>query len=122
MESQQMKAVIRMFAVSLALLGFSDASLALVIRGSQSCTEWTKDRKVNRGPVDRPWLLGYLSGLASGQNREFWGGQNTGMNRLESTYVYGRIDEYCSANPDKNIVHAADHLFKERTGLLPEKK
>lgn len=122
MKSQPMKTVIGMLAATLAMLSFSDATLALVIRGSQSCAEWTKERKAIKGPVDKPWLLGYLSGLASGQNREFWGGQNTGMNRLESAYVYGRIDEYCTANPDKNIVHAADYLFKERTGLLQEKK
>lgn len=117
-----MKNVIRIAALALGLACLSNASFALVIRGSQSCAEWTKERKTIKGPVDKPWLLGYLSGLASGQNREFWGGQNTGMNRLESAYVYGRIDEYCTANPDKNIVHAADYLFKERTGLLQEKK
>lgn len=122
MESQQMRTVIRIFVFAIGLASISHASFALVIRGSQSCAEWTKDRKVNKGPVERTWLLGYLSGLASGQNREFWGGQDTGMNRLESSYVYLRIDEYCNANPDKNVVHAADFLFKERTGLLPEKK
>ena len=117
-----MKNAIRIFAVALGLACLSTTSFALIIRGSQTCAEWTNERKAIKGPVDKPWLLGYLSGLASGQNREFWGGQNTGMNRLENAYVYLRIDEYCNANPDKNIVHAADHLFKERTGLLPEGK
>jgi len=120
MESHPMTTVIRIAALTLVLATASAPSFALMIRGSQGCAEWTRERKAAKAPFDKPWLLGYLSGLASGMNREFWGGGNTGMARIETATVYARIDQFCAANPERNIVHAADHLFKERTGLSDE--
>ena len=117
-----MHAVVRSAVFALLLALGSESALALVIRGSQSCADWTKESKAQKPGADRPWLLGYLSGLASGMDREFWGARNLESAKLDSATVYAWMDKYCSANPQKNIVHGADLLFKERTGLLPEAK
>lgn len=115
-----MQIFIRTAALTLALAAFADTASAVLIRGSMSCAEWTRERKAAKADFEKPWLTGYLSGLSSGMNREFWGGKDTGMKRLENAEVYRRIDAYCAYNQDKNIVHAADQFFKERTGLLQE--
>ena len=117
-----MKVAFRCAALGLALAMTCGSVQALIIRGSQSCKEWTRERKATKIPFEKAWLLGYLSGLASGQNREFWGGPGTGLDRLENDYVYRRIDTFCALNQNKNVVHAADQLFKERTGLLETQK
>ena len=88
------------------------------VRGSRSCADWIQERTQevpNRfTAVDstRNWLTGYLSGLAIGASRNFWGQPN--VNLLSNQSVFFWVDNYCRANPLKDIDDAGTALFLER--------
>ena len=84
------------------------------IKGITSCGEWVKGRE-EKGyalVLVQPWLTGYLSGIALGSGREFWK-KDSGELDYESVALW--MDNYCKANPLKNIGDGGSLLFQERT-------
>ena len=103
---------------SAALLSSEVTVAGVFVRGVPTCSEWSAAGE----PVEetrfqdegmRTWLLGFLSGLAIGQNKEFWG--KPGSNALDNDSAYLWIDKYCRANPSKGLDDAGAMLFIERT-------
>ena len=116
---EPMKTLLRIAIVGVALVLFSEVTLAVNVRGSISCGIWVEERqKEARGEyvgslVNRAWLIGFLSGQAVESDKEFWGKQNVNILDVESVFLW--MDNYCRANPLKGVGDGADTLFTERT-------
>ncbi len=115
-----MKALLRIMLVGMALVLFAEMALAVQVRGSRSCGIWVKDREEGRrtgrrldSTLNSTWLVGYFSGVAFGAGKEFWGKPNA--NSLDKESVFLWMDNYCRANPLKDIDDGAVELFLERT-------
>ena len=112
-----MKTLLRIAIVGIALMLFSEATLAVSIRGPRSCGSWIEDRDMERRGAGMntgtSWLIGFLSGLAMATGKEFWGKPN--VNLLDNGSVYLWMDNYCRANPLKDIDDGGIELFIERT-------
>jgi hypothetical protein len=93
----------------------SETTLAVQIRGFASCGEWVTERERERGGrtaqglVYQSWLIGYLSGLASGTGKEV-------IKDLDNPSIFLWVDNYCRANPLKRTFEAAEELYHKRTG------
>ena len=107
-----------------ALLGFAltlsgEIAAAVTVKASVSCGAWMTDREKEKvgeklaSLFSRRWLIGYLSGLATGANKEFWDRPNAIALDYESVFLW--MDDYCQANPRKDIADGAARLFQERT-------
>src|SRR5437879_4113822 len=103
-----MKTSLRIMLIAMALVLFGEMALAVQVRGSRSCGIWVKDREDGRrtgrmsgSTLNNTWLVGYLSGLAFGAGKEFWGKANA--NNLDNESVFLWMDNYCRANPLKDI-------------------
>jgi hypothetical protein len=118
-EGQPMKPLLRIVLVGMALMLFSEMALAVWIRGGVSCGAWVEAReKEKKGDefdswTAKRWLVGFLSGFAYGENKEFWGAPN--VDSLNSETVYLWIDNYCQANRLNEIGDGAETLFEVRT-------
>ena len=121
----------------MAMVLLTGSAAAASVRGARSCATWITQRDLEKAnqtsnSTANTWLIGYLSGLAEGMNKEFWGVSNlesldsaSGMSRevggesddhsLDSTFVYLWMDKYCRANPRKSTHDGALQLFNERT-------
>ena len=88
---------------------------AVEIKGSRSCGKWMEEkrlansaREMNRIPVliTKSWFLGYLSGRADASGRNFLAG-------TDSDSIYLWLDNYCRANPDKDLAQGGVDLARE---------
>jgi hypothetical protein len=87
---------------------------ATTIAGTPSCGDWVSATQENQSSirVDRSWLLGFLSGLAVGQKKDFI--------RTDNKSMFLWVDNYCRSNPLNNLADAGDSLaneLKKRNGL-----
>jgi hypothetical protein len=113
-----MKTLLRIVLVGVALVLFSGMALAqtVMVMGGTSCGVWVKDREDERRgrsvgmTMNITWLMGYLSGMASGSGKDFWGKPNV----IDNESVALWMDNYCLANPLKSIAQGANVLFRER--------
>jgi len=91
-----------------------DALAEITVRGARSCGAWIEAR--TQGGISafaaQDWVIGYLSGVAMASNFDFWGKQN--VNSLDNQSAFLWMDNYCRANPLKNIADGADELYFER--------
>jgi len=85
----------------------------VTVTGSASCGVWVERRAAKTAIPFEFWLLGYLSGVASGTNIEFF---KKGGSSLDSQSIELWMDNYCKANPLKRIFEGANVLFKEHSG------
>ena len=114
-----MKPLLRIVLVGMALMLFSEMALAVWIRGEVSCGAWVEAReKEKKGDESdswnaKRWLVGFLSGLAYGENKEFWGIPN--VNSLNTETVFLWMDNHCQANRRDDIGDGAEKLFDART-------
>ena len=97
------------------LLSLNLFASAVDIRGSRSCGKWVEEKRMansmnemNRIPVliTKNWFLGYLSGRADESGKNFLKGTDS-----ESIFLW--LDNYCHANPDKNLDNAGLDLARE---------
>jgi hypothetical protein len=97
------------------LLSLNLFASAVDIRGSRSCGKWVEEKRLansmnemNRIPVliTKNWFLGYLSGRAGESGKNFLKGTDS-----ESIFLW--LDNYCQANPDKNLDNAGLALARE---------
>jgi hypothetical protein len=93
----------------LVLMQGANAQQATVTSiGDYDCGEWFTKKQ----PA-RTWLLGYLSGLAAGDSQA----KVDVLDRLNSAdQAYFWMDNYCKANPLKNISSGAIQLYFEVEG------
>lgn len=87
--------------VAMPTIGYSSTTL-----GDPDCGQWVKSPH----PLDRVWLLGYLSGLNMA-----WNGNDKKpydpLSKLSSRdQAYLWMDNYCKANPLKNVSTGAVNL------------
>ena len=79
--------------------------------GAASCSAWTQEHEntTNRKHVQDSWILGYVNAAAA--MLELPGVDDVSAsfrNRDLATW----IDDYCSSNPDKPLLLAADALMR----------
>jgi hypothetical protein len=89
--------------VTCAATSFSAS--AVDIRGFPTCETWLKSRNVP-AMTNEFWLLGYLSGKASGLNKDF-------LKDTDNESLYHWVDNYCRAYPMKDVDDAARDLVKD---------
>lgn len=97
------------------LLSLNLFASAVEIKGSRSCGKWTEEKRLatsakemNRIPVliTRSWFLGYLSGRADASGKNFLKG-------TDSDSIFLWLDNYCLANPAKDLDQAGGDLARE---------
>lgn len=107
-----MKTLSRILLVGIVLVLFSEGASAVNIRGFRSCGVWAAEREKSNVRGHESWLTGFLSGLAVAAKKEFWGRPNIDLIDNESVYLW--MDNYCRANPLKDISDGGIELFIER--------
>ena len=97
------------------LLSLNLFASAVDIKGSRSCGKWMEEKRLansakelNKIPVliTRSWFLGYLSGRADASGRNFLKG-------TDSDSIFLGLDNYCRANPDKDLDQGGIDLARE---------
>ena len=97
------------------LLSLNLFASAVEIRGSRSCGKWLEEKRLansakemNKVPllITRSWFLGYLSGRADESGKNFLKGTDS-----ESIFLW--LDNYCQANPEKNLEDGGPVLVRE---------
>ena len=91
-------------SVSLLLLAFDARAITSI--GGRSCGVWVRDTSTDsiQRTANRVWLVGYLSGIAAGQNIDVLKGLNP-----ESVFLW--VDNYCRSNPLESVASAGQELF-----------
>lgn len=79
------------------------AQAQINVLGANTCAQWTGERAKGAGGAawEKPWLLGYLSGVARGANLDF-------MKGVDPDKLYVLIDRGCNAEPTKNLGQVAE--------------
>lgn len=73
--------------------------------GNSSCGTWVSDRRHPNGAdalMDESWVLGFLSGIGFEAGPEL-----SPLRGTDPNGVWAWVDNYCSANPLKDIAEAA---------------
>jgi hypothetical protein len=105
------------YAAALVLALAASSAQAYAIRGNPSCGNWVEVRaKAASAPAgsseswsaltEQMWLLGYLSGLAVGAKSDF-------LRTLDNDTINVYTDNYCRANPLKNLADVGYALALE---------
>jgi hypothetical protein len=81
--------------------------------GGASCVTWSQDRQRNeaQSQLSQAWVLGFITGYII-----YKPPQRTMPKPMDSRSMMLRIDNYCDANPEKDIADAAKALIEELTG------
>jgi hypothetical protein len=98
---------LRLMLIVVAMM-FSTNSNALIVMGNPSCGQWVKDRALQAGDqtdalINKAWLVGYLSGLATSKRINF-------LKNSEAESIYLFMDNYCQKNPLNYVDNGADEL------------
>jgi hypothetical protein len=97
------------------LLSLNLFASAVEIKGSRSCGKWMEEKRIangaqemNRIPVliTKSWFLGYLSGRADASGKNF-------LNGTDSESIFLWLDNYCQANPAKDLGQGGVDLARE---------
>ncbi|MFM2434454.1 MAG: putative exported protein [Pseudomonadota bacterium] len=87
----------------------STGASAVEIIGAPPCENWVKARNENNSWLARVfqgWLVGYLSGLAVGRDKDVLG-------ETDSSSIDLWMDNYCKANPLKDVGDGGIYLYFE---------
>ena len=103
-----------LLALVLALGIHIDAS-AFTSMGARSCGDWVKNAQEKGWPylTQTAWLVGYLSGIASGT------GQDALIDASGESLTLC-VTNYCNKNPLENSVKAGNELFFELAKKIKE--
>jgi len=87
---------------------------AIIIRGGVSCGTWVKERPEKQigTALNQIWLVGFLSGMANESEKDV-------LRSTDNNSIFLWMDNYCQANPLKQVSEGADLLFLE---LAKQKK
>lgn len=93
------------------------AAHATTIIGARPCRSWTDARTTPSAAIsnvaNEDWVLGYLSGLAMGSQRDV-------LRSADYVALYQWVDDYCRAHPSADLGDAGQALFaalRQRKGL-----
>ena len=107
-----MRAACALLAVFLVVpLAASAKTITARGEGAASCSAWTQEHenRTTRRPVQDSWILGYVNAAAAMLEIPGIDDITTSFrNRDLATW----IDDYCSSNPDKPLLLAADALMR----------
>ncbi len=95
-------------AIGLALWATgASAEYAVLGPGNRSCGYWEQQRRTGNAYGLQAWVLGYLTraNYDEGRNRDLTAGTDA-----QGIFVW--IDNYCRANPLKDVAAAAEHLVE----------
>ncbi len=98
------------------MLACGSARAVVVIEGVVDCRDWTEGRAGHTAVNLEHYVLGLLNGVAWGSGKEFW---RAGGNKFSPEQAYQWIDNYCQANPQKQVMTGAAELFEKQTGFNP---
>ena len=104
------------FLAVAAMLACGNARAVVVIEGVVDCRDWTEGRAEHTSVNLEHYVLGLLNGLALGRGREFL---SSGVSNFSAQQAYQWMDDYCKANPQKQVMTGAGELFEKRTGFNP---
>ncbi len=90
------------------------ASYDVLGPGAASCGTWTQGRQAfgssTTTEAQKSWLLGYIVGVESEKSSE----QNQSMAiSTDADGIFGWIDNYCHANPTRQLSSAANEFAAE---------
>jgi hypothetical protein len=106
------------------LLSLNLFAAGVELKGSRSCTKWMEEKRLANGAqemnkipvlITRNWFLGYLSGRADASGKNFLKG-------TDSDSIFLWLDNYCQANPGKDLDQGGmdlAHELMQLKGLKP---
>jgi hypothetical protein len=97
----------------LALFSPTADATSILGSGGASCGTWTADRQRNesKSQLNQAWVLGYVSGYNVHKSSD------DGMTKpMDTRSMMLWIDNWCDANPTRDIADAAKALIEELTG------
>ncbi len=101
------------------LLLFSLVADAAIVLGpgSASCVTWNGDRRRNEShsQLNQAWVLGFVTAY----NLYRPASQDGSLKPMDSRSMMVWIDNYCDANPLKDIFDAAQALIEDLGGRSP---
>jgi hypothetical protein len=105
------------FLVACLLLASSAAAVSAPAgagaeaRQAPSCGEWIvhREKSDTLALANTSWLLGYLSGIATGSGRDHLSG-------TENSSIYKWMDDYCRKNPLRDVASGGNALVAEAAG------
>lgn len=76
--------------------------------GRLSCGQWSADKSANLGAhaVEQAWVGGFITAY----NRYEWKGSDA-TSETDGQGIMAWVDNYCAANPTKNIAAASEALM-----------
>jgi hypothetical protein len=97
----------------LALFSIIAGATIILGPGAASCGTWSGDRQRNeaRSQLNQAWVLGFVTGYSL-----YKPPQQSLPKPMDSRSMMLWIDNYCDANPEKDISDAAKALIEELTG------
>jgi len=98
-----LRLVLTVFAI-----GFSSNSDAIQFMGVPGCEEWANRHSTNDAAAMEEWLLGFLSGLAAGQNKDL-------LKKVQKEYLFLWMDNYCQAYPSGRLDNGGHALAIQLT-------
>jgi hypothetical protein len=103
----------------IGLLLFSLAADAAMVLGpgSASCVTWNGDRQRNEShsQLNQAWVLGFVTAYSLYRPAS----QDNSPKPMDSRAMMAWIDNYCDANPLKDIFDAAQALTEDMEGRSP---
>ncbi len=101
----------RLLFVVLVVAGCAGAA---TIRGVPSCAYWMQDREPGgrSSYFNAMWLVGYLSGAAVHSEEDI-------LRNADSEWIAAWMDNYCKANPSKNVAEGGEKLFDDLIRSVP---
>jgi hypothetical protein len=86
----------------------AEAKYMVLGQGALSCGAWQQERRTSRvgALAAETWVLGYLTRANYDEQRDLTAG-------TDAEGIYAWIDNYCRANPLKDLAWAAEFLVVE---------
>jgi len=107
---------LRAFGIVAFLMCSTLAEARIVLGpGGSSCGTWARDRQQNQAgsQLNQAWVLGYVTAYGIHKPQE-----DSLPKAMDSRTMMNWIDNFCDANPDKDIADAAKALIEELTGRV----
>ena len=111
-----MKTVRTVAAIGLTLFSMGAGASLILGPGAASCGTWIADRQRNeaRSVLNQSWVQGYVTAY------NVYKSEDGTPKPMDSRAMMVWIDNYCDANPQKDISDAAKALIEDLTGRAPQ--
>ncbi len=105
------------FIAGLLIFSFATDAAVVLGPGSASCVTWNGDRQRNEShsQLNQSWVLGFVTAY----NLYKPVSQGGSLKPMDSRAMMVWIDNYCDANPLKDIFDAAQALIEDMEGRGP---